>query len=474
MGNKMHSRVVAIGFLFLALFMFLIGAILAVVMQLELSEPGLQVISPATYHHSVNYHGLFMLYGVVIPAFIGLVIWYLPGVLAAENILIPKAGYLYGFIYVAGIVVLIAGGVIDLQKEPQLGSWNYYGNVEQNTSVLSNLISAESGLLLTAIALLLIMLSLMLTVLFKRDKSGFFSLPPLAWSVLVLASLTIVPLLIYLYSGINDLFYPQPEHSYESMMLAEPGYLSLRHLETPLIFLILMFGLNLRTFVSGENARTSNGLANVMIVLMAALFVSGWILGLTFDTGVPVDPLLFTIQAFLYIFAAMVYLAGYTLLLISLVKRQVRFGPHILFITFSYVFVLVAVIMSVMLTIAPIDFHYHDSWFVNGYQHYALFGGVMFSIFAAIYVMLLQWRTSLIASVLGYTHFTLTLFTVISLFWSYTVLGLAGMPMKFPDYSFQFEVIHSTNTVITFVLLSAQLFFIAVIVSSFFGRKQDL
>jgi len=471
----MHSKVVAIGFLTLALFMFLAGAILSVVVQLELYEPGLQIISPSSYSNSVKYHGLFMLFGTVIPALIGFSIWYLPESLNTRNIVASEAGYIFGFIYVVGISFMFNGMITDFQTDALTGGWNYYDGSQQSDPSASRFVQTESGLLLTAFSLLLIMASLVLTVVFKRSKEvSLFHLPPLAWSVLMIAIVTIVPLIIYLVSGINELINPIQEKTFEQLYLDESGYLTSILFETPLLFFILLSGLNFQVMMTVTKSNIPNLVTTIMIVLMTVLFVSGWAISITHEPGTPVEPIFFLVKTLMYVLASMVYLAGIVLLALALVRGRIRIGPHVLFIMFSYVFVFVAVILAIMLATAPLDFQYSDTWLVNGYSHYLYFGGVMFSIFGAAYAVLLSWRISLPANILGYSHFTLTFLAVAGLFSGYTVLGLAGMPMKFPDYSPMFHAFNSANTMMTSVLLFAQLLLIGALIAAFFGKKPDV
>ena len=174
----------------------------------------------------------------------------------------------------------------------------------------------------------------------------------------------------------------------------------------------------------------------------------------------------------MFIIATMLYLVGPILLIIALVQGSIRFGPSILFILFSYIFVLLSVLQGGVLAFAPVDFSYHDTWFVTGHEHYAMFGGLVFAIFGGTYELLAKRRNSISCTWMGYTHFLLTLLTTVVLFWSYSVVGLNGMPRLLADYATIFEPYHSANTYLTIVLLFSQLLFIAAITISLFGRKQ--
>jgi len=58
--------------------MFLTGGAMAMLIRAELFEPGMQLIQPAFYNQMTTMHGLIMVFGAVMPAFVGLANWMIP------------------------------------------------------------------------------------------------------------------------------------------------------------------------------------------------------------------------------------------------------------------------------------------------------------------------------------------------------------------------------------------------------------
>ena len=93
---------------------------------------------------------------------------------------------------------------------------------------------------------------------------------------------------------------------------------------------------------------------------------------------------------------------------------------------------------GLMMAIAPVDFQYHDTYFIVAHFHYVLVPGAVFAIMAGVYYWLPKWTGHMYDEKLGKLHFWLSTIFVNVLFFPQHFLGLAGMPRRIPDYSTQF------------------------------------
>ena len=89
---------------------------------------------------------------------------------------------------------------------------------------------------------------------------------------------------------------------------------------------------------------------------------------------------------------------------------------------------------GVMLAITPVDFQYHDTYFVVAHFHYVLVPGAVFSLMAATYYWLPKWTGYMYDETLGKLHFWLTFVGVNIVFFPQHFLGAAGMPRRYVDY----------------------------------------
>jgi len=70
--------------------MFLIGGAMAMVIRAELFQPGMQIVEPEFYNQMITLHGLIMIFGGVMPAFVGLANWLVPMMIGAPDMALPR------------------------------------------------------------------------------------------------------------------------------------------------------------------------------------------------------------------------------------------------------------------------------------------------------------------------------------------------------------------------------------------------
>ena len=93
---------------------------------------------------------------------------------------------------------------------------------------------------------------------------------------------------------------------------------------------------------------------------------------------------------------------------------------------------------GLMLSIAPADFQYHDTYFVVAHFHYVMVAGAVFSMTAAVYYWLPKWCGRMYNEAMGKTHFWISFIGFNITFFPQHFVGLAGMPRRIPDYALQF------------------------------------
>ena len=58
-------------YLLFAFSMLIIGGVLALLIRAELFQPGLQFVNPELFNQFTTMHGLIMVFGAIMPAFVG-------------------------------------------------------------------------------------------------------------------------------------------------------------------------------------------------------------------------------------------------------------------------------------------------------------------------------------------------------------------------------------------------------------------
>ncbi|MEE8388690.1 MAG: cbb3-type cytochrome c oxidase subunit I, partial [Acidiferrobacterales bacterium] len=77
-------------YLWFAFIMFLVGGAMAMIIRAELWQPGLQVVEPHFFNQMVTVHALIMVFGAVMPAFVGLANWQIPLMIGAPDMALPR------------------------------------------------------------------------------------------------------------------------------------------------------------------------------------------------------------------------------------------------------------------------------------------------------------------------------------------------------------------------------------------------
>jgi cytochrome c oxidase subunit 1 len=127
---------------------------------------------------------------------------------------------------------------------------------------------------------------------------------------------------------------------------------------------------------------------------------------------------------------------------------------------------------GLMLAITPVDFQYHDTYFVVAHFHYVLVTGALFGIFAGVYFWLPKWTGHMYNETLGKWHFWLSTISVNVLFFPQHFLGLAGMPRRIPDYAVQFADWNMVSSIGGFVFGLSQFLLVYLVWQTIRGGEQ--
>ena len=72
-------------YLLFAFTMLMIGGVLALGIRAELFQPGLQFVNPELFNQFTTMHGLIMVFGAIMPAFVGFANWMIPLQIGASD-----------------------------------------------------------------------------------------------------------------------------------------------------------------------------------------------------------------------------------------------------------------------------------------------------------------------------------------------------------------------------------------------------
>ena len=110
-----HKDIGTLYLLYFAFTMLMVGGVLALLIRAELFQPGLQLVNPELFNQLTTMHGLIMVFGAIMPAFVGFANWMIPLQIGAADMAFARMNNLSFWLLIpggadAGGLVLHAGG----------------------------------------------------------------------------------------------------------------------------------------------------------------------------------------------------------------------------------------------------------------------------------------------------------------------------------------------------------------------------
>ena len=112
-------------YLLLSLIMFFVGGSMALLIRLQLFHPGAQYFDPNFYNVLVTVHGLVMVFGVIMPAFVGLANWMVPMMMGAPDMALPRLNNWSFWILPFAFSLLMISSLFVCGRRPNFG-WTMY------------------------------------------------------------------------------------------------------------------------------------------------------------------------------------------------------------------------------------------------------------------------------------------------------------------------------------------------------------
>ena len=104
--------------------MLFIGGGAAMLIRAELFEPGLQFFDPQFFNSLTTMHGLIMIFGVIMPSFVGLANWMVPMQVGAPDMALPRLNNFSFWILPFAFTLLISSFFVP--GGAPAGGWTMY------------------------------------------------------------------------------------------------------------------------------------------------------------------------------------------------------------------------------------------------------------------------------------------------------------------------------------------------------------
>jgi cytochrome c oxidase subunit 1 len=426
-------------YLLFALTMLFIGGSLAMVIRAELFQPGLQFVDPHFFNQMTTVHGLVMVFGAIMPAFVGLANWMVPMMIGAPDMALPRMNNWSFWILPFSFFILLS--TLFMEGGGPAAGWTFY-------APLSTTYSNDSTAFFVFAVHLLGISSIMgamnvIVTIFNLRAPGmtWMKMPLFVWTWLITAFLLIAVMPVL--AGTVTMVLTDKYFGTSFFNAAGGGDPVLfQHIfwffGHPEVYIMILPAFGIVSSIIPTFARKPLFGYESMVIATASIAFLSFIVWAhhMFTTGMPVAAELF----FMYATMLIAVPTGVKVFnwVATMWRGSMTFETPMMFAVAFIVLFTIGGLSGLMLAIIPADFQYQDTYFVVAHFHYVLVTGALFGIISGVYFWIPKWTGVMYSERLGQWHFWCSLISVNMLFFPMHFVGLAGMPRRIPDYALQF------------------------------------
>jgi cytochrome c oxidase subunit 1 len=482
-----NHKDIGILYLFTAAAVGFISVAFTVYMRMELMNPGVQYMcmegsrltaaaagdactpNGHLWNVLITAHGILMMFFVVIPAlFGGFGNYFMPLHIGAPDMAFPRMNNLSFWLYVAGTSLAVAS-VFSPGGNDQMGSgvgWVLYpplsvheGGYSMDLALFAVHLSGASSIL-GAINMITTFLNM------RAPGMTLHKVPLFAWSIFVTAWLILLSLPV-LAGAITMLI---TDRNFGTTFFDPAGGgdpILYQHIlwffGHPEVYIIIVPGFGIISHVIATFSRKPIFGYLPMVYAMVAIGALGFVVWAhhMYTVGMSLT------QQSYFMMATMVIAVPTGVKVFSWIATM--WGGSIEFKTpmlwaFGFLFLFtVGGVTGVVLSQAPVDRVYHDTYYVVAHFHYVMSLGAVFGIFAGVYFWIGKMSGRQYPEWAGKLHFW-TMFAGANLtFFPQHFLGRQGMPRRYIDYPEAFAYWNHLSSLGAFLSFASFVFFIGVV-----------
>ena len=459
-------------YLIFALVMFFIGGSMALVIRAELFQPGLQLVEPEFFNQMTTMHALVMIFGAVMPAFVGLANWMIPLQIGAPDMALPRMNnwsfWILPFAFTLLLMPLILQIVFGVGGGGPAGGWTLYPplSLQGGNSTAFTIFAIH----LMGISSIMGAINVIATILNMRAPGvDLLKMPIFCWTWLITAFLLIAVMPV-LAGAVTMLL---TDKFFETSFFNAAGGgdpVMFQHIfwffGHPEVYIMILPAFGIVSEIIPTFARKPLFGYQAMVYATASIAFLSFIVWAhhMFTVGMPVGGELY----FMYATMLIAIPTGVKVFnwVTTMWRGSMTFETPMLFALGFVIMFTIGGFSGLMLAIVPADFQYHDTYFVVAHFHYVLVTGAVFGIMAGVYYWLPKWTGHMYNEKLGKLHFWLSTIFVNLLFFPQHFLGLAGMQRRVPDYNMAFADFNLWSSIGGFGFGLSQLLFAYIVWSA--------
>ena len=460
-------------YLWFSFAMFFLGGIFALVIRAELFEPGLQIVEPEFFNQMTTMHGLVMVFGAVMPAFVGLANWMLPMMIGAPDMALPRMNNWsfwilpFAFAMMVSTLFMEGGG-------PNFG-WTFYAPLS-TTYAPPSVTFFIFAVHIMGISSIMGAINIVATILNMRAPGmTLMKMPLFVWTWLITAYLLIAVMPVL--AGVVTMMLMDIHFNTSFFDAAGGGDPVLfQHVfwffGHPEVYIMILPAFGIVSAIIPTFARKPLFGYSSMVYATASIAFLSFIVWAhhMFTVGMPLAGELF----FMYATMLIAVPTGVKVFnwVTTMFRGAMTFETPMLFSIAFVILFTIGGFSGLMLAVAPADFQYHDTYFVVAHFHYVLVPGAIFSITAGVYYWLPKWCGKMYNETMGKLQFWIAFMGLNLTFFPMHFVGLAGMQRRVPDYNQFFADFNMISSCGAFLFGAAQVLLLYNVISTIIAGKK--
>mgnify|MGYP003335507256 FL=1 len=459
-------------YLIFSLSMFFMGGLLAFGIRLELFQPGLQYWRPEFFNQLTTMHGLIMVFGAIMPAFVGFANWQIPMMIGAPDMAFARMNNWSFWLLPPAALLLVASFFVP-GGAPAAG-WTIYAPL--STQMGPGMDLGIFALHIMGASSIMGSINIVTTILNMRAPGmTLMKMPLFVWTWLITAYLLIAVMPV-LAGAITMVL--TDRHFGTNFFNATGGGdpVMFQHIfwffGHPEVYIMILPAFGIVSQVIPAFARKPLFGYASMVYATSSIAILSFIVWAhhMFTTGMPAAGQLF------FMFATMLIAVPTGVKVFNWIatmwKGSMTFETPMLFACgFLFVFSMGG-FTGLVCAITPIDIQIQETYYVVAHFHYVLVAGSLYAIFSGTYFWLPKWTGRMYSETLGKWHFWASLIFFNITFFPMHFLGLAGMPRRIPDYAMQFADFNMVASIGALGFGLSQLFFVAAVIKCATGGEK--
>ncbi len=422
-------------YLIFSFIMFLSGGVMALTIRAELFQPGLQVVHPEFFNQLTTMHGLVMVFGAIMPAFVGFANWQIPLMIGASDMAFARMNN-WSFWLLPPAAILLIGSFF-VPGGASAAGWTLYAPLSIQMGMGMDM--AIFAIHIMGISSIMGAINIVVTILNMRAPGmTLMKMPLFCWTWLVTAYLLIAVMPVL--AGAVTMILTD-RHFGTSFFNAAGGGDPVLYQHVfwffghPEVYIMILpaFGI-VSQIIPTFSRKPLFGYAS-MVYATSSIAILSFVVWAhhMFTTGMPAAGQIF----FMYATMLIAVPTGVKVFnwVATMWRGSLSFETPMLFaVGFLFVFTMGG-FTGLICAIAPVDIQLQDTYYDVAHIHYVLVAGSLFALFAGTYYWLPKWTGHMYDEKMGKVHFWCSIIFFNITFFPMHFLGLAGMPRRIPDYN---------------------------------------